>query len=254
MNQPESTMKNGILFLLLLLLTGPVGADTREEAARILQRIDQNQNIERQIIISSMIIHGLRGSREIKYQSWIIGQEKSFTESLAPLREKGTKMLKLDQNLWIFDPGADRTIKIAGHMLRQSMSGSDLSYEDMMEKGKLSDTYDATIVGEEPIDGRDTWILDLKARQTSLAYQQRKIWVDKERYLGIREELYAASGKLLKRLDILETFQTSRGWYPRRLRFKDMLKKGDGTEWIIHSVDFDTPIPDSKFSKAALRR
>jgi len=247
-------MKKTILLFLFLFVALPTTAENRNRAAEILQRIDQNQNIERQIVISSMIIHSLRGSREIKYKSWIIGQEKSFTESLAPRREKGTKMLKLAQNLWIFNPKADRTIKIAGHMLRQSMSGSDLSYEDMMEKGKLIDSYRAEMAGETRIGDRDVWILDLKAREVGTAYQRRKIWVDKERYIGLKEELFAASGKLLKLLEVQETFQTSRGWYPRRMRFKDMLKKGGGTEWIIHSVDFETPIPSSKFSKAALRR
>jgi len=225
-----------------------------DQAAAILQRMDQNQNVERQIVVSSMIIHGLRGSREIRYKSWIIGQEQSFTESLAPRREKGNKMLKLKQNLWIFNPRTDRILKIAGHMLRQSMAGSDLSYEDMMEKGKLLDNYHAEMAGEDQIDGREMWVLDLKARNSGIAYQRRKIWVDKQLYLGIREELYAASGKLLKRLEILESFKTSRGWYPKRMQFKDILKKGGGTEWIIHSVDFDTTIPKSKFSKAALRR
>lgn len=246
-------MKHLLTLLTCLLLSGSSIAGAMS-AADILQRIDDNQNVERQIIHSSMIIHGLRGSREIRYKSWIIGKEKSFTESLAPRREKGTKMLKVKQSLWIFNPRADRTIRIAGHMLRQSMSGSDLSYEDMMEKGKLLDHYQARIVGEEQINGRSMWVLELKAKDSSIAYQQRKIWVDKERYIGSREELFAASGKLLKRLEVLETFQTSRGWYPRRMRFKDMLKKGKGTEWIIHDVDFDSPIPSSKFTKAALRR
>lgn len=245
-------MKRYFILVLIFFLAGSAMAD--EKASDILQRIDENQNVGRQIVDSSMIIHGIRGSREIRYRSWIIGKEKSFTESLAPKREKGTKMLKLNHNLWIFNPRADRTIRIAGHMLRQSMSGSDLSYEDMMEKGKLQDNYRATVVGEEELDGRRTWVLDLVARDAGIAYQRRKIWVDQKRYVALKEELYAASGKMLKRLTVLETFQTSRGWYPKRMRFKDMLKKGKGTEWIIHDVDFDTPIPASRFSKAALRR
>jgi len=245
-------MKTIAVLILILLTTASAGANDR--ASEILQRIDENQNVAQQVIDSSMIVHSVRGSREIRYRSWIIGREKSFTESLAPAREKGTKMLKLDQNLWIFNPRADRTIRIAGHMLRQSMSGSDLSYEDMMEKGKLLDNYQATLSGEEEIGGKKAWVLELVARDSGIAYQRRRIWVDQERYIGLKEELYAASGKMLKRLEVLDSFQTSRGWYPRRMLFKDMLKKGKGTEWIIHEVDFDTPIPPSRFSKAALRR
>lgn len=47
------------------------------------------------------------------------GDHKGYTEYLAPAREKGTKMLKLENQLWIYSPATDRTIQIAGHMLRQ---------------------------------------------------------------------------------------------------------------------------------------
>jgi outer membrane lipoprotein-sorting protein len=248
-------MKKGLWWLWLFLWFVPVEqqavALTAEE---ILKRVDSSLNVERQIVESSMIIHGIRGSREIRYQSWIVGQRRSFTEALAPARERGNKMLKLDHNLWIFDARADRTIMIAGHMLRQSMAGSDLSYEDMMERGKLLDHYRAEIVEVTELDERAVWVLHLQARNETVAYQTRKLWIDQERFIPLREELFAAGGKLLKRLETLEIFETSRGWYPKRMRFKDMLKEGQGTEFIVNRIDFDSEIPDSRFSKAALRR
>lgn len=247
-------MKNGIVLILVLLFCTSAMAGEYPDADVILQRVDQSQNAEQQVIESSMIIHSIRGSRQIKYKSWIIGKDKSFTESLAPAREKGTKMLKMNQNLWIYNPRADRIIKIAGHMLRQSMAGSDLSYEDMMEKGKLVDDYHAKVIGEDKIRGREVWVLELKAKTPDIAYQGIKIWIDKERFIGLKEELFASSGKILKRLEIKEVFKTSRGWYPRTILFKDVLKKGKGTEFKVHHVDFDVNIPKSKFSKAALRR
>ena len=79
---------------------------------------------------SQMVIHGPRSSRTIESESWAEGKS-AFTEYLAPAREKGTKMLKLEDKLWIFSPSTDRTIQISGHMLRQSVMGSDLSYEDI---------------------------------------------------------------------------------------------------------------------------
>ncbi|HCX98688.1 MAG TPA: outer membrane lipoprotein-sorting protein, partial [Bacteroidales bacterium] len=49
-------------------------------------------------------------------------------------------------------------------MLKQSVMGSDLSYEDMMENRKLTEMYHAKVVGEEIIDGRKTWVLQLNAK------------------------------------------------------------------------------------------
>jgi hypothetical protein len=36
--------------------------------------------------------------------------------------------------------------------------------------------------------------------------------------------------------------------------FKDELKTGDGTEFIIQFIEFDAAIPDYIFSKASLRK
>ena len=108
-------------------------------------------------------------------------------------------MLKLENQLWIYSPSTDRTIQIAGHMLRQSVMGSDLSYEDMMDDRKVTEVYSAAVAGSEEVDGRNTWILELTAKVTDVAYYRRKMWVDAERYVPLKEELYARSGQLLKR-------------------------------------------------------
>lgn len=74
-------------------------------------------------------------------------------------------MLKLEDKLWMYSPSTDRTIQISGHMLRQSVMGSDLSYEDMMEDPKLTNHYHAQVTDEQAVDGRECWILQLTASQ-----------------------------------------------------------------------------------------
>lgn len=219
----------------------------------ILKRIDKNMALESQIVTSKMIIHGVRSTRTIEAKSWTVGEEKSFTEYLAPAREKGTKMLKLDDKLWIFSPSSDRTIQISGHMLRQSLMGSDLSYEDMMENGKLLEKYDVAIIGEEKFNDRDCYILELQANSPDVSYQARKIWVDKSYFVPLKEELYAKSGKLLKKVELSDIRQLEGRWYPMKIVFKDMLKKGEGTEFIVDEIELNPEIPDYIFTKASLR-
>ena len=246
-------MKSMIYIIIFFFITSTLQA-AGPDVLEILRRVDNTQNAERQILVTSISIHSLRGTRTIKFKSWTIGKVKSFTETLSPAREKGTKMLKLAKNLWIYYPRADRIIKIAGHMLRQSMMGSDFSYEDMMDKGKLLESYKASIVEDSILNDRQVKVISLTARTSDISYQKRKLWVDTERHIILKSELFAVGGKLLKRFETMEVFKTTRGWYPKKMLFKDVLKKGKGTEMIIHSVDFDTRIPSSKFSKSALRR
>ncbi|MEA4881938.1 MAG: outer membrane lipoprotein-sorting protein [Synergistaceae bacterium] len=242
-----------ILCILFVLLSAAIAGGADLTGQEILERVDGNYVAENRKITSTMIVRGRRGTRTIQSRSWVQGVEKAFSEYLSPPREAGTKMLKLKDELWIYSPDSDRTIKIAGHMLRRSLMGSDISYEDFMEDPKLSKLYEATILGEETIMGRPTVILGLTAKKDGLAYESRKLWVDRERFLPLREERYAKGGKLLKTYEILEVFQVEDRWYPKRSIFKDALASGDGTENIVDSIEFDVDIPESVFSKASLR-
>ena len=220
----------------------------------ILQKIDENIGSDNKISHSLMIIRGRRGSRSVESRSWIQGDEKSFTEYLAPPREAGTKMLKLEDQLWTYSPSTDRTILISGHMLRQSVMGSDLSYEDLMEDRKLKSMYDARVVGEEEYDGRACWVLELTGKEADVAYHSRKIWVDKERFVSLKEDRFAKGGKLLKRTEVKDVRQLEGRWIPMKIVFKDMLKTGEGTEFMLEDVQFNAQIPDHVFTKASLRR
>ena len=244
-------MKKLIIISLAVL---PYLAWTQNSSGKeIMEKIDKNMATKSQIVTSKMIIHGERSTRTIEAKTWTEGEERSFTEYLSPIREKGTKMLKLKDELWIFSPSTDRIIKISGHMLRQSVMGSDLSYEDMMDNSKLLEDYDATVTGNEIYNERDCWVLELQAKTVEVNYQIRKIWVDKDRYIPLKEELYAKGGKLLKRTELSNVEKIGNRWYPMRIVFKDMLKKGDGTEFIVDEIEFDKEIDDYIFTKAALK-
>jgi len=221
----------------------------------IIRAMDENLNAKSRVLTSKMVVHGRRTNRTIESKNWVIGIDLAFTEYLSPPREKGTKMLKLGDKLWTYSPQTDRVIQISGHMLRQSVMGSDMSYNDMMEDRPLIELYEATLEGSEEIDGRSHWIMLLEAKVKGLSYPKRRAWIDKEYLLPMKEELYAKSGKLLKTSTMDGIKKVQGRWFPSRFVFKDELKRNSkGTEWIIDEIEFDVNIPDSRFSKALLRK
>ncbi len=221
----------------------------------IIKAMDNNLNAKSRVMTSKMVVHGRRASRTIESRSWVVGIDLAFTEYLSPPREAGTKMLKDGDKLWTYSPQTDRVIQISGHMLRQSVMGSDMSYNDMMEDRPLMDLYEATLESSVEINGRDHWIVLLTAKVKGLSYPMRRAWVDKEYLLPMKEELYAKSGKLLKTSTMDGIKKVQGRWFPSRFIFKDELKRNSkGTEWIIEDIQFDVDIPDSRFSKALLRK
>ncbi len=245
-------MKKLCIFALLLCSIGLWAQ--KPSAANILAAIDKNMTFTSSKSVTRMVINAKRSSRTVESVNYAQGNDKFYTEYTAPPREKGTKMLKVGSSLWIYNPGTDRTIQISGNMLKQSVMGSDLSYEDFMEENKLTESYSATVDGEINYDKRDCWILTLTAKQKDLAYYTRKLYVDKERYVVLYERLFAKSGKLLKSIKSSSISKIGNRWYPNYILFKDELKEGKGTEYYIDSIQFDLSLAASTFTKAKLKK
>jgi len=246
-------MRKTVLALAMVLGSLMLSAQT-PSAAKIIEELDKNMVLGNSKATTRMIVHTRRASRTMEVVSYMAGNEKSFSEYLSPPRERGTKMLKLGKDLWIYDPSSDRTIQISGNMLKQSVMGSDLSYEDMMEESSYAEDYTAEILEDAEFDGRDVWILKLTARRDNVSYQVRKVYVDKERYVPLYEEWYAKSGKLLKTFHASDIRRISGRWQPMKILFKDELKDGNGTQYIIDELEIDIEIPDHIFSRASLRK
>ena len=225
-----------------------------QKALNIIEKIDKNMFSKTQIVTSEMIVYGKRKKRVIRSKGYSKGKENNFTEYLSPEREKGTKMLKLDDRLWIYSPATDRTIQLSGHLLRQSVMGSDLSYEDMMEEKKLSEIYTAKIVQEDNFNNTPVWIMHLVSKVEGLAYHKRTLWIDKNKYVPLKENLFAKSGTLLKSTTFSDVKRIDSRWFPMKMNYKDVLKSGNGTDFIILDISFDTQIPDNYFSKNILKR
>lgn len=242
-----------VRWLLCMLPVGTLAAQP-PSGDELVRRVDRNMFAESRIVVSQMIIHGRRETRTVEAKSWQRGMTDTFTEYLAPPRDKGTKMLKLTDDLWTYDPGTDRTIMITGSMLRQSVMGSDLSYEDLMEDPRLEHSYTAAVSGSDTADARLCWVVALTGKVEDLAYETRRVWIDQEHSVPLREDLFAKSGRLLKTMRLSDVRQVQGRWLPMHVLYRDVLKEGEGTELVIESIEFDAPLPAYLFSKAALRK
>ena len=237
------------VILLGFLLSSDIDVD------EIIKKVDDNLFSKNRKLKSKMIVHGKRMSRTIESESWIIGTDSAYTEYISPPREAGTKMLKIDNVLLTYTPRTDRVIQISGHMLNQSVMGSDMSYNDIMEDKPLQELYTQVLEGSEIIDGRDCYVVYLEAIDSKISYPKRRAWVDKEMFLPLREELYAKSGKLLKSTNMSDIRKVQGRWFPFKFVFKDELKtKSKGTEWIVIDVEFNIDMSENKEFNTKLSR
>lgn len=227
------------------------GAPTAEQ---LLATMDRNLTFESRRSRIAMTVQGRR-TREYEIVSFARGQEDTALEYLAPAREKGTRMLKLGGELWIYLPAVDKVQKISGHMLRQGMMGSDVSYEDLMASRELRKLYQSRVTGEGVVDGRPCWKLEMLARDDSVSYPKRITCVDKELAIPVRQELYALSGMLLKiwTMSDIRQFEGGRR-YPAKMTIEDTIRKESVTRLEFKELSFGVPLENEVFSLRWLER
>ena len=202
----------------------------------------------------TMTVEGRR-TRSFEIISYGRGQNDSAMEYVSPARDKGTRMLKLGGELWLYLPSIDKVQKISGHMLREGMMGSDLSYEDMMTSQELRRAYAAKVIGEEVVDGHPCWKLELKAKDDTISYPRRVSWIAKDTLIATRQELYALSGMLLKTwtMSDVKTFAGGRQ-FPTRMVIQDNVKKESVTRLEFKELEFGIELEDEVFALRWLER
>ncbi len=243
-----------VLATLAVLSVPAVAEDAPSTVEEILDRMDRQMTFDSRSSVSRMLIITPEETREKEFRSFARGQQDAFMVFDKPRRDAGTKFLKLGGNLWIYFPRTEKTVKISGHLLRQSMLGSDFSYEDMTENRKMLDDYDGELLEEEEVEGELCYVIHLKEKERGMSYPERRYWISKETLLPVREERYAKSGKLLKvaRFVDVEIFEDRN--FPTRIIMEDKLKEGSRTEIILGELKFRIPEPEGIFDRRNLRR
>jgi len=251
MQKIKGLLLTGIVISILLssLIITIAAEMTAEE---IINKRDDNEYFDTAQMEAEMII--VSGSRKITKTMVALTDKKNSLAEFTNSQDRGTKFLKREDDLWMFFPDAEEIIKISGHMLNQGMMGSDFSYQDVMESDKLTDLYDFKIIREEELDGRPCYVLEGIAREgVKVSYYRRVSWIEKERFIGLKEELYAQSGRILKETKVNKIEEIEGRLIAVDSVMENKLRKDTYTQFIITQISFNPEIPEETFSLQNLR-
>jgi outer membrane lipoprotein-sorting protein len=251
-------MKRAAVFVLtaVVLAFSPAYGQS-PSAAELLRRVDDNEIYSTIEYEGEMIIE-YQNRRYVKtMRAWARENADSFFEFTNP-EDRGTKYLRRSGRLYVYSPDTEEVMLISGHMLKESMMGSDMSYEDTIENEKLINRYDPSVAGSGLWNlgdqSRDCWLLELRAKRRSESYPRRLLWIDKETGDCLHYELFALSGAKIKEYNLvrIEVFGGRR--FPVELEIRDLLRRGSKTTMVMRNVVLDRPIADSVFSQRNLSR
>jgi outer membrane lipoprotein-sorting protein len=220
-------------------------------AQEIIAGVDRNHKYQSAYSEARMEIAIGRRKVTKSLRIWSEGNDKAFAE-FTDKRDR-SRILKIKDDLWLFSPTAESEVKLSGEMLKQGMAGSDFSYQDALESEHLLELYTASLTGEEFLGGRSCYVLELVAKDNvEVSYYKRKMWVDKERFIELKEELFAPSGKLLKVSVIEKVERFGERYYPTIVVMEDKLRKNSNTRFIIDKIQFNVAVPVGTFTRQRL--
>jgi outer membrane lipoprotein-sorting protein len=178
------------LFYLLVALAAPAwSADGNE----ILRKVDRNLEPESYEMFRKLInIEPDGRKKEFVLYSLRKGRDRIVALFLSPPSDKGRATLRQGDNMWLYIPNVGKPVRITS---LQSVVGGVFNNADI-----LRIDYSAEYNVEAVEEGKDEYVLALKARTNEIAYDRLKMWVDRKALLPVKIEAYAASGLLIKTL------------------------------------------------------
>lgn len=120
------------------------------------------------------------------------GVDKVASLFIAPASEKGRSTLRLGDNMWLLIPNVGKPIRITS---LQSVVGGVFNNADILQLDYTAE-YDVEKVEEKGGE----YLLYLKAKTKTVAYDRLKIWAEKKNVLPTRIECLTEANMLIKTL------------------------------------------------------
>ena len=179
-----------ILVVLSLLVALPVYA---LDGAALLKQIDRNLNPESFEMYRKLINVEPDGrKKEFVLFSVKKGLDKIAALFLEPASERGRSTLRLGENMWLYIPNVGKPIRITS---LQSVIGGVFNNSDILQLDYAAE-YDVVKVDETG----NEYLLLLKAKTKTVAYDQLKLWADKSKKLPTKIECLTEANMLIKTL------------------------------------------------------
>jgi hypothetical protein len=242
-------LRSWLVTLFLGGLTAFTNAQTADglTADGLLSKLDHNETSTSAHALGSLTVQDRFGTKVTTFESWSRGTEASLVVFTSG-EEKGQKILRLKDTLYVAYPDADKPVKIQGAALKDSVAGSDLSYEDMAGDTSLVSRFSAVRTADEAVQGEACAVLELTARKPGVAYPFQKIWVSLKDFSPRKSERYSQNKRLLKTEEVLAVTQAAGRTVTTKAVLSDAVKVKSKTTFEISKIDLDLAVDPRKFS------
>lgn len=227
-----------------------------QNATEIIKRADDKMRGEKSSYsIMSMKIVRPTWERTVTFKSWSKGTEMSLVLITAPAKEQGQTFLKLNSDMWNWNPQISRMIKLPTSMLSQGWMGSDFTNDDLLNQRSIVVDYTHKILGEESVSGELCYKIELLPKPDApVVWGKIIIWISKKYEISMKVEYYDEDSYLVKS-EIGKDLKNMDGRYiPATFELIPADEEGNKTIITMQEIKFNIPIEDSFFSQQNMKR
>jgi Outer membrane lipoprotein-sorting protein len=171
-----------------------------------------------------------------------------------PKSEEGKGYLRLEKNLWSYDPGTGKWERTTE---RERIGGTNSRRNDF-DESRLVEEYDPKDLGDGKLGAFEVHNLELKAKEgVDVAYPVVKLWVDKASGNILKRQEFALSGRLLRTAlypkwqKLFSESKKGDVWFPGEIRIFDEVETSNSTLILFKKVELQ-PLDANLFTKAWL--
>ncbi len=252
MNAMEKTL------LALLVAAAPAlgAALTLPQTLEVVRTIDERQHNSGDWKALCYMEAKEKDKTDVVYEMVVYrrdADEKMLFLFLAPKSEQGKGYLRLEKNMWFYDPGTGRWER---RTERERILGTDSRRQDF--DSRLAVEYDATWEADEKLGRYDVHRILLKVKPgVDVAFPVIRLWVDSATSNVLKRQEMALSGRLMRTSyyprwkKVYSESKRDDVWYPEEMRFYDEIEKANQTLILIKQIDL-RQLDANLFTKAWL--
>jgi outer membrane lipoprotein-sorting protein len=193
--------------------------------------------------------------RQLSMRNWgdRLGK-RSFIQILSPARDENTTFLRLDRQLWMYLPRAERTIKVPPSMMMQSWMGSDFSNDDLVQESSYVTDYTHEFKGMEEVEGLQCYVIILVPKpEAPITWGKVEIAVSSDPFVPVRYQFFNRRMEMRKQMIMSEIKRFGSRELPTVWTMTTADKEGHQTIIRVNKMEFNLDLPERVFTRQYLR-
>jgi outer membrane lipoprotein-sorting protein len=242
---------------LALLLALPAAALSQKETDELVRTVDQRQRSSGDYKALCYMEAKEKDKTDVVYELVVYrreAEEKLMLLFTKPKSEGGKGYLRIDKNLWLYDPSTGRWER---RTERERIGGTDTRRGDL-DESRLAEEYDAKWEADEKLGAFAAHKLLLVVKEgVDVAFPRVRLWVDAATGNVLKRQELALSGRLMRTAyypkwkKVYSESKRADVWFPEEMRFYDEIEKSNSTLILIRQIDL-RPLAANMFTKAWL--